>query len=120
MTTALAERARTAALSQLCALLAIVGLLIVRETTSPLSAGLLALCLLLPLLLPLPGLWQRRRRTYAWATLCLAPHFIFALVEIVANPALRPLAAVVLLLGTGLMVALVAFLRLTREEAVSG
>ena len=110
----MAERARTAALWLLFALMAIVGLLITRDAGSALSAALLALCLLLPLLLPLPGLWQRRRRTYAWATLCLAPHFIFALVEIVANPALRPLAAVVLLLGTGLMVALVAYLRLTR------
>jgi uncharacterized membrane protein len=113
-TAALATRARAAVLVLLLALLAVVVLLVVRAAPNPLSAGLLALFLLVPLLMPLPGLWRSRRRTYAWATLCLTPHFVFALMELVANPGLRPLAAAMLLLGTGLVIALVAYLRLSR------
>jgi uncharacterized membrane protein len=115
-TALLATRARTAVVTLLLALVGVVVLLIARDASSPLAAALLALFLLLPLLLPLPGLWRAQRRTYAWATLCLTPHFVFALMEIVANPALRSLAAAMLLLGTGLMVALVAYLRLTRGQ----
>ena len=113
----LAARARAAALVLLLALLAVVVLLIAREASSPLSAAMLALFLLVPLLMPLPGVWRSRRRTFAWATLCLTPHFIFALMEIVANPALRSIAAAMLFLGTGLVIALVAYLRLTRGQA---
>jgi uncharacterized membrane protein len=96
--------------------MAVVVLLIARQASSPLSAAMLAMFLLVPLLMPLPGVWRSRRRTYAWATLCLTPHFIFALMELVANPGLRPLAAAMLLVGTGLAIALVAYLRLTREQ----
>ena len=45
----------------------------------------------------------------------LTPHFIYALTEIVANPAIRPLAAAIFVIGLGLAIALVAYLRLTRE-----
>jgi len=113
-TTLPAARARTAVVSLLLALVALVVLLIARDASSAASAASLALFLLLPLLLPLPGLWRARRRTFAWATLCLTPHFVFALMELVANPALRLISAAMLLLATGLMVALVAYLRLTR------
>jgi uncharacterized membrane protein len=112
--TVLAARARTAAVTLLLALGAVAVLLIARDASSPGSAALLALFLLVPLLLPLPGLWRGQRRTFAWATLCLTPHFVFALTEIVANPALRSITAAMLLLGTSLMIALVAYLRLTR------
>jgi len=110
----LAARARIAAVSLLLVLVTLVVLLIARDASRPAAAASLALFLLLPLLLPLAGLWRGRRRTFAWATLCLTPHFVFALMEIVANPALRAIAAAMLLLATGLMVALVAYLRLTR------
>ncbi|HEX9207492.1 MAG TPA: DUF2069 domain-containing protein [Steroidobacteraceae bacterium] len=111
---ATAERARLAVLSLLLALAAVVGLVIARAASSTPSAVLLALFLLLPLLLPLPGLWRRERRTFAWATLCLTPHFIYALMEAVANPKALPLAAAMLLLATASMVALVGYLRASR------
>jgi len=76
---------------------------------------LLVLVLVAPLVLAAPGLLARNRRTYAWATLCVTPHFIYALTEIVANPAIRAFAASMLLLSLGLVVALVAYLRLTRS-----
>jgi uncharacterized membrane protein len=113
----LAARARTAVLALLLSLLAVVGLLIAREASGPASAAMLVLFLLVPLLLPLPGVWRAERRTYAWATLCLTPHFVYALMEIVANPALRSITAAMLLLGTALAIALVAYLRLTRGQS---
>jgi uncharacterized membrane protein len=81
-----------------------------------LAFWLLVLFLLGPLALALPGLLARRRRTYAWATFCITPHFIYSLTEIVANPAIRPLAAAIFVFGLGAVIALVAYLRLTRGE----
>jgi uncharacterized membrane protein len=74
----------------------------------------LALALALPLLLPLPGLLKARRRTYAWAALCLLPGLLYALTELVANPGVRPQASVALLATLWVFVALVAHLRATR------
>ena len=84
--------------------------------TADSSAGLWAmlLALSLPLLLPLPGMVRGRRRTYAWATLCLLPGLVYGLTEVVANPAARLPAAVVLFLCVIEFVVLVAFLRATR------
>jgi uncharacterized membrane protein len=110
-----ADRARTAALLMLGALAAVALTATLREAASPVSLGLLALFLLVPLLLPLPGLLQGRRRTYAWCTLCLTPHLVYALTEVVANPAVRPLALAMIALVFALTVALVAYLRLTRK-----
>jgi len=70
--------------------------------------------LLVPLALPAPGLLRNDRRTYAWATLCLTPHVVYALMEVVANPPLRVLACAMLLLAMAALAALVAHLRLTR------
>ena len=56
---------------------------------------------------------MRERRTYAWATLCVTPYFVYGLTEIVANPALRGVA-LMLLASLGLVAALIANLRLTR------
>jgi len=74
----------------------------------------LTLALALPLLLPLPGLLKARRRTYAWAALCLLPGLLYALTELVANPGVRPQASVALLATLWVFVALVAHLRATR------
>jgi uncharacterized membrane protein len=71
--------------------------------------------LLAPLSLPLPGLWSGRRRTYAWATLCLTPALVYALTETVANPSARTAAALVLFATLLAFVALVAHLRATRD-----
>lgn len=81
---------------------------------NPVSFWLLVLLLVAPLVATLPGLLRSNRRTFAWATLCVTPHFIYALTEAVANPAIRLLAAAMLGLGLGLVVTLVAYLRLTR------
>jgi uncharacterized membrane protein len=81
---------------------------------SPLSFWLLVLLLVAPLVATLPGLLRSDRRTFAWATLCVTPHFVYALTETVANPTIRSLAATMLGLSLGLVVTLVAYLRLTR------
>jgi len=70
--------------------------------------------LLVPLLLPLPGLLRGDRRTCAWATLCVAPYFVYGLTEVVANPAVRGAAAAVLFASLAWFVSLVFFLRVSR------
>lgn len=74
-----------------------------------------ALGMLLPIAAPLPGLLRGSRRTYAWATLCVAPYLVFGVTEIVANPAVRVLAGAILFASLAWFVALVAYLRLSRE-----
>jgi uncharacterized membrane protein len=73
--------------------------------------------LLLPLLMPLRGMLQGNRRTYAWATLCAVPGFVYGVTEAVANPVMRSLAAMVLGASIALFFALVAVLRVTRPRA---
>jgi len=80
--------------------------------SAPLPAGLAwATLLLLPLLLPLRGLALGRRRTFAWATFCVAPYFVYGLTEVVANPALRPLAGAILFASLAWFASLVYGLR---------
>jgi uncharacterized membrane protein len=67
-----------------------------------------------PLWLPLRGLLRRRRRTYAWATLCVIPYFVLGVTEAVANPMQRLWAGACLAIALALFVALIAYLRLTR------
>ena len=106
-----ADRARGAALT-LLALLAVASLLAAYQgERSAVSLGLLVLLLVTPLAIAVPGMLARNRRTYAWATLCVTPHFIYALTELVANPSIRVLAASILVLSLALVVALVAYLR---------
>jgi uncharacterized membrane protein len=73
--------------------------------------------LLVPLALPLSGILRAQRRTFAWATLCIAPYFVYGITELVANPAIRPVAVAMLLASLGLVTMLVAYLRLTRPVA---
>jgi uncharacterized membrane protein len=109
-----AGRARAAALTFL-ALLAVTSLLAAYQgERSAVSLALLVFLLVTPLAIAVPGMLARNRRTFAWATLCVTPHFIYALTELVANPAIRMLAASILVLSLALVVALVAYLRLTR------
>ncbi len=108
-----AERARVATLFAMLLLAACVTCATV--ITAGVARGLgLAAALLWPLLLPLPGILRRRRRTFAWATLCVTPYFIYGTTEAVANPAVRTLAAAILAASLVLFCALVAWLRLTR------
>jgi uncharacterized membrane protein len=83
---------------------------------SPVSFWLVVAFLVVPLLITLPGIMRRQRRTFAWATLCVTPHFVYALTEVVANPAIRLLAAAMIAVALGLALALVAYLRLTRSQ----
>ncbi len=111
-----ADRARGFSLLLLAALAAVSLRAAFEGERSAVSFWVLAFVLLAPLAIAVPGLIARNRRTFAWATLCVTPHFIYALTEIVANPAIRELAASILVLSLGLAVALVAYLRLTRGE----
>lgn len=79
----------------------------------PTSVARLAI-LLVPLLLPLPGLLRGQRRTYAWATLCVTPYFVFGLTEVIANPAVRAPAGAILFASLAWFVTLVNYLRATR------
>jgi len=110
--------ARRWVLAMTLLLAACVAAAALRTAAWPGSAAL-ALALLVPLLLPLPGLLRRRRRTYAWATLCVAPYFIYGVTEAVANPAVRFMAGLILFASLALFAALVACLRLTRPTAAS-
>ncbi|MGH8494559.1 MAG: DUF2069 domain-containing protein [Gammaproteobacteria bacterium] len=68
----------------------------------------LTLLAIAPLMLPLPGLWRGSRYTAAWASLLVIPYMLFGVVEVVADPAVRPIAGVELavsfLLFAGLLV----------------
>jgi uncharacterized membrane protein len=76
------------------------------------------ICLIavLPLAAPLNGLVRGRRHTYAWATLFAMPYLVFALTELLVNPAARWVAAVSLLLIFSWFCAMVLFLRASRAR----
>ncbi len=114
-----AARARLATLALLLALATASLFAAFRGERSAITFWMLAFFLVAPLALALPGLLRRNRRTYAWATLCVTPHFIYALTEIIANPAIRGLAIAILLLSIALALALVAYLRLTRPSVAT-
>ncbi len=65
----------------------------------------------IPLAAPLGGLIKGRRYTYAWATLFVIPYIVFALTELLVNPAARWVAAISLLLIFGWFCTVVLFLR---------
>jgi uncharacterized membrane protein len=68
----------------------------------------------LPLLAPLNGLIRGRRHTYAWATLFAIPYLVFAVTELLANPAARWVAAASLLLVFGWFCTMILYLRASR------
>ncbi|HXA35805.1 MAG TPA: DUF2069 domain-containing protein [Steroidobacteraceae bacterium] len=70
----------------------------------------------LPLLAPLSGLLRGRRHTYAWATLFAVPYLVFALTELLVNPAARWVAAMSLLLVFGWFCTMILFLRASRAH----
>jgi len=97
-------------------LLGVVSIACVVVGWSGTPSVILAAALLPPLLFPLAGIARGERRTYAWATLCIVPAFVYGLTELVANPVSRPLAALVLGASLLLFFALVAYLRVTRPQ----
>ena len=86
---------------------------------SALLAAVLVMPLLLPLAAPIPGIVRGDRRTYAWATLCIAPAFLYAITEAIANSLVRAIAAAILFASLAHFVALVAYLRVTRPQTGS-
>jgi uncharacterized membrane protein len=68
----------------------------------------------LPLLAPLSGLRRGRRHTYAWATLFAIPYLVFALTELLVNPAARWIASLSLLLVFAWFCTMILFLRVSR------
>ncbi|HQR48704.1 MAG TPA: DUF2069 domain-containing protein [Steroidobacteraceae bacterium] len=112
---------RRARLVRRCALAALVALAsfsaaAVLMPWSGVPSAVLGALLLPPLLMPLRGMLRGDRRTYAWATLCAVPGFVYGITEAVANPAMRWLAALVLGSSIAFFLALVAFLRVTRPR----
>jgi uncharacterized membrane protein len=75
---------------------------------------LICVLAVLPLLAPLNGLWRGRRHTYAWATLFAIPYLVFALTELLVNPAARWVAAFSLLLVFAWFCTMILFLRASR------
>jgi len=108
------RRARHTALATAAVLAACVAAASLRSAPWPTNLGW-TIALLLPVVAPLPGLIRGVRRTYAWATLCVAPYFIFGITEVIANPAVRGAAAAVLFASLAWFVTLVWYLRLSRN-----
>jgi uncharacterized membrane protein len=75
---------------------------------------LICILAVLPLLAPLNGLIRGRRHTYAWATLFAIPYLVFALTELLVNPAARWVAAASLLLVFAWFCTMILFLRVSR------
>lgn len=111
-------RARAATLAAAAALAASVAVATLRSAAWPVNLAM-TIAMLLPIAAPLPGLLRGTRRTYAWATLCVAPYFVYGLTEVVANPALRAAAGAILFASLCWFVALVAYLRLSRDRATA-
>ena len=107
------ERAWRLTLAAAALLAVCVAAAALREASWPASLGWL-IVLLVPVLLPLPGLWRRTRRTCAWATLCVAPYFAYGTTEVIANPAVRAEASAILFASLAWFISLVYCLRVTR------
>jgi uncharacterized membrane protein len=97
----------------------LLGLCVVAALLSSASSAsaLVTTGLFIPWLLPLRGLLRGDRRTHAWATLCVAPYFVYGVTETVANPAVRVAAAAILFASLAHFVALVVYLRASRPQA---
>jgi uncharacterized membrane protein len=113
------QRARAFALAAAAVLAVCVAAASLRSAAWP--ANLVwTIALLLPLAAPIPGIVRGVRRTYAWATLCVAPYFIYGITEVIANPAVRGAAAAILFASFAWFVTLVAYLRLSRSGPTAG
>lgn len=104
------SRARRWSLASAALLAGCVVVAALRSAAFPASLGWAAL-LLLPVLLPLPGILRGTPRTFAWATLCVAPYFLYGLTEVIANPALRTSAGAILFASLAWFASLVYGLR---------
>ena len=84
----------------------------------PFTAGRIGLVTtaiaLLPLLMPLPGLFLGQRRTLQWSPLALAPALALALTEVLVNAPARMLVTLSLALILAAFATLIAALRCSR------
>ena len=110
--------ARAAALGTAAILAVCVASAALRSAPWPANLGW-TIALLLPVAAPVPGIVRGIRRTYAWATLCVAPYLVYGITEVIANPAVRGAAAAILFASLAWFVALVWYLRASRP-AVAG
>ena len=96
-------------------LVLVVRWVVIAPATPRVAAGA---ALALPILIGIPFLYAGHRRAYAWMTLALAPPLVLGLTEVVANPAMRGWAALLLLAVIGAFALLVAYLRVTRSSSL--
>jgi uncharacterized membrane protein len=108
------QQARRIALATAAVLAACVAAASLRSAPWPSNLGW-TIALLIPVAAPLPGLIRGVRRTYAWATLCVAAYFVYGVTEVIANPAVRGAASAILFASLAWFVALVWYLRLSRS-----
>jgi uncharacterized membrane protein len=93
---------------------AIASVLIAWQWHAPRVQAALLIVSLVPLVAPLPGLIRRRRFTYAWCSLLTIPYMALGVTEVIADPTHRWAPATLLLLAFAWLIALVAYLRVTR------
>jgi len=108
------QQARHAALATAAVLAVCVAAASLRSAAWPANLGW-TIALLLPVAATIPRIVSGIRRTYAWATLCVAPYFIYGTTEVIANPAVRGAAGAILFASLAWFVALVWYLRLSRN-----
>jgi uncharacterized membrane protein len=72
--------------------------------------------LALPFALGAPFLYVKRRRTYGWLTLALAPSLVLGLMEAVADPSTRAWSALFVFVLLATFALFVAYLRATRSS----
>jgi uncharacterized membrane protein len=107
------QQARYAALASAGVLAVCVASAALRSAPWPASLGW-TIALLLPVAAPTPGIVRGVRRTYAWATLCVAPYQVYGITEVIANPAVRGSAAAILFASLAWFITLVWYLRVSR------
>jgi len=110
------QQARYAALGTAAILAACVASAALRSVPWPANLGW-TIALLLPVAAPTPGIVRGNRRTYAWATLCVAPYLVYGITEVIANPAVRGAAAAILFASLAWFVALVWYLRVSQPAS---
>lgn len=80
------------------------------SSTAPLNVTMLIIATV-PLLLLVPGLWQANRFATTLAGLLIPFHFAYAVMELIANPAVRGWVAIQTFLTLLLFAAVLAVLR---------
>ena len=79
-------------------------------------APVLLVLLLLPLVFPLKGLLQRNPYTHAWSSFLILIYFIHGIIEAYANPTVRILALLEILISVSFYTGAVLFARLRGRE----